>query len=184
MPVIAAGGIANGRGMVAALNLGAQGVSMGTHFLASEEVFVPREYKERVVKGTAEDTVYSQLFDIGWPDAPHRVLRNKVVAEWEAAGRPPSGQRPGEGSIVGTKRRADGTTVDVPRYAAAMVTTDFEGDIEYVPLWAGESCSLVHDLKPAAQVVRDIVREAEEVIAQMRQISAAGESPQQTVDPV
>src|SRR5215510_7590811 len=85
VPVIAAGGIANGKGLVAALCLGAQAVSMGTRFLASEEAVASRAYKARVVQSTAEDTVYTGLFDVGWPAAPHRVLRNKAVAEWEAA---------------------------------------------------------------------------------------------------
>ncbi len=168
VPVIAAGGIANGNSLVAALSLGAQGASMGTRFLASEEAFVPREYKERIVRSTAADTVYSTLFNIGWPfDAPHRALRNRVVAEWEAAGRPPSGQRPGEGDIIGTNLRADGTRVDVLRYTSLMVTPDFKGDLDYVPLWAGESCSQIKDIKPAAQIVGEIVREAEQVIAAM-----------------
>src|SRR5262245_58668281 len=74
LPVIAAGGIANGRGVVAALSLGAQAVSMGTRFVASEETLVTREYKERIVQSKAEDTVYTLLFDIGWPNAAHRVL--------------------------------------------------------------------------------------------------------------
>src|SRR5712691_6048855 len=87
VPVIAAGGIANGRGIVAALSLGAQAVSMGTRFLCSEETQVVRAYKERVVKSKAEDTVYTLLFDVGWPNAAHRVLQHKVVAEWAAAGR-------------------------------------------------------------------------------------------------
>src|SRR5215813_12243020 len=79
VPVIAAGGIANGRGVVAALSLGAQAVSMGTRFLCSEETRVVRAYKERVVKSKAEDTVYTLLFDVGWPEAAHRVLRNKAI---------------------------------------------------------------------------------------------------------
>src|SRR5262249_50203670 len=87
-PVVAPGGRANGRGIVAALSLGAQAVSMGTRFLASTEAFVPPGYKDRIVKSRAEDTIYTQLFDIGWPGAPHRVLRNKAVMEWDAAGRP------------------------------------------------------------------------------------------------
>src|SRR5712691_4621850 len=87
VPVIASGGIANGRGMVAALSLGAQAVSMGTRFLASEETRVVQTYKDRVVQSKAEDTVYTLLFDVGWPNAAHRVLQHKVVAEWAAAGR-------------------------------------------------------------------------------------------------
>lgn len=166
VPVIAAGGIANGRGLVAALALGAQAVSMGTRFVASEEAFLHPEFKRRVVWSGAEDTIYCDLFDVGWSGAPHRALRNKVVEEWEAAGRPPSGERPGEGSKIGTVSRA-GEIVDVKKYAPFMLTPDFEGSIDHAPLWAGESCSLVNDIKPAAQIVRDVVREAEEVIGQL-----------------
>jgi nitronate monooxygenase len=167
VPVIAAGGIANGRGLVAALSLGAQAVSMGTRFLASEEARVVRAYKERVVQSKAEDTVYTLLFDIGWPDAAHRVLRNKVIEEWEAAGRPPNGRRPGEGSIIGTMPIA-GTTVEMMRYAVFPPLTGFTGDIDYAVLYAGESCGLVHNIKPATQIVRDVVQEAEGVIAEMQ----------------
>jgi nitronate monooxygenase len=169
LPVIAAGGIANGRGLVAALSLGAQAVSLGTRFLASEETRVVRAYKERVVQSTAEDTVYTLLFDVGWPDAAHRVLRNKVIAEWEAAGRPASGQRPGEGSIIGTMPVA-GTPMEMVKYMVFPPLTGFTGDIDYAVLYAGESCSLVHDIKPAAQIVRDVVREAEEVIEEMQRM--------------
>ncbi|HEX9870395.1 MAG TPA: nitronate monooxygenase, partial [Candidatus Tectomicrobia bacterium] len=97
VPVIAAGGIADGRGLVAALSLGAQAVSLGTRFLCSEEALAEPAYKERVLQSSAADTIYTTLFNIGW-EAPHRVLRNQVVAAWEAAGRPAPGQRPGEGS--------------------------------------------------------------------------------------
>ncbi|MEW6296453.1 MAG: nitronate monooxygenase [Thermodesulfobacteriota bacterium] len=163
VPVIAAGGIANGRGIVAAFSLGAQGVSLGTRFLCSEEARVVRAYKERVVRGRAEDTVHTFLFDVGWPDAAHRVLRNKAVEEWEAAGRPAPGRRPGEGEVVGTMPLAD-TTVEVPRYAVFPPMPGFTGDIEYTALYAGESCSLVNEIKSAGQIVRDLVREAEEVV--------------------
>jgi nitronate monooxygenase len=164
VPVLAAGGIATGRGVVAALTLGAQAVSMGTRFLCSAEAAATQAYKERVVHSTAEDTVYTMLFDLGWPEAPHRVLRNHAFEEWEAAGRPASGQRPGEGTIVGTVSLA-GTTLEVPKYGAMIPITSFRGDMESVMLLAGESCSLVHDIKPAAQIVQDIVREAEEALA-------------------
>jgi NAD(P)H-dependent flavin oxidoreductase YrpB (nitropropane dioxygenase family) len=116
-PVLAAGGIATGRGIVAALSLGAQGVSMGTRFVASEEAFVVPEYKARVVEARAEDTVYCEdLFDVGWPGAPHRLIRGRTVEEWEAAGRPPSGQRPGREPGSTRSRAADGpsTFSDTP----------------------------------------------------------------------
>ncbi len=170
VPVLASGGVADGRGLVAALSLGAAGVSIGTRFVASEEAFVPRIYKERIVTSGAEDTLYTEdLFDVGWPNAPHRVLRNAIVREWEAAGRPPSGQRPGAGTTVGTRTRA-GKTENIERYQSLMATPEFTGDLEHVSLWAGQSCSLVHDIKPAGQIVRDLVREAEEAIDRLERI--------------
>jgi nitronate monooxygenase len=141
---------------------------MGTRFLASEEAQAPREYKERIVQSTAEGTVYAQLFDIGWPDAPHRVLRNKAVAEWEAAGRPPPGRRPGEGTVVGNMPLAE-RLVDVVRYAVSSPKPGFTGDLDYLALYAGESGSLVRDITPAAQIVREVMREAEEVLARIHQ---------------
>ena len=167
VPVIAAGGIANGKGVVAALSLGAQAVSMGTRFVASEEVLVTQAYKERIVNAKAEDTLHTFLFDVGWPDAAHRVLRNSAVEEWEAAGSPASGQRPGEGSTVGSMPMA-GTTIDVPRYGIFPPMPGFQGDAELTALYAGESCSLIHDIKPAGQIVHDIVAEAEGILARMR----------------
>ena len=136
---------------------------MGTRFVASEEIRVVREYKERIVKSKAEDTVYTLLFDIGWPNAAHRVLRNAVYNEWEAAGQPATGKRPGEGRVVGTMPMA-GTTVEVPKYGIFPPMPGFTGEIEQTALYAGESCRLINDIKPAGQIVRDIVREAEEII--------------------
>ncbi len=163
VPVIAAGGIATGRGVVAALTLGAQAVSMGTRFVASEEVQVIQAYKQRIVDSTAEDTVYTTLFDVGWPEAAHRVLRNTAMDEWEDAGRPASGQRPGEGRVIGTMPMA-GTPVELPKYGIFPPMPGFAGDLEQTALYAGESCRLIHDIKPAGQIVRDIMAEAEEIV--------------------
>jgi nitronate monooxygenase len=162
LPVIAAGGIATGRGMLAALGLGAEAVSMGTRFVASEESRAASEYKQRIVRARAEDTVHTTLFDIGWPEAAHRVIRNKAIDEWEAAGAPPPGQRPGEGTAVG-RMPFGGTMHDVPRYFVGSPMDGFEGDVDYTVLYAGESCSLVNEIKPAAAIVRDVVAEAEAV---------------------
>ncbi len=165
LPVLASGGIADGRGLAAALTLGAQGASLGTRFVASTEARILDEYKRRVVEARAEDAVYyTDLYDAGWRDAPHRTLRTRVVDEWEAAGRPPSGSRPGEGTSIGIDHRPWGN-VEIKRYAPFMVSSEFQGASEYAPLWAGESCELVHDIRPAGDIVRDLVREAEEVLA-------------------
>jgi nitronate monooxygenase len=164
VPVVAAGGVADGRGVAAALLLGAHAVSMGTRFLCSEEAALARAYKQRVVGARAEDTVHTGLFDGGWPDAAHRVLRNTATEEWEEAGRPPSGQRPGEGTIVGRYTVA-GRMIDVRRYGVDPPMTSFEGDIEQTALYCGQSCSLIDDIRPAAEIVKGLAREAEAVLA-------------------
>jgi nitronate monooxygenase/enoyl-[acyl-carrier protein] reductase II len=166
LPVLASGGIGDGAGVARALGLGAQGVSLGTRFVASDEAWVHPEYKRRVVASTAEDTVYTtDLYDVGWPDAPHRTLRNKNFEEWEQAGCPPSGERPGEGTVIGVRRLPSGETSEWPRYASGMLTPTFEGAIDYAPMWAGESCSVVNEVKPAGEIVRDLAREAEGALA-------------------
>jgi NAD(P)H-dependent flavin oxidoreductase YrpB (nitropropane dioxygenase family) len=161
VPVLASGGIGDGGGVARALALGAHGVSLGTRFVASDESNVHPAYKQRVVESTATDTVYTEdLYDVWWPNAPHRTLRNSTYAEWEAAGRPPSGERPGEGTTIGTRRSYAGDLIEWPRYATGMITPEFAGEIEYAPMWAGESCSVVKDVKPAAEIVADLMRDA------------------------
>lgn len=166
VPVLASGGIGDGAGLARAVVLGAQGVSLGTRFVASDEANVHPDYKRRIVESTAGDTVYTEdLYDVWWPDAPHRTLRNQTLVEWEASGRPPPGQRPCEGVPVGTRVSATGERFEWPRYAVGMITPDFEGDVEYPPMWAGESCSVVNDVKPAGDIVRDLMREAKAALA-------------------
>ena len=83
VPVIAAGGIADGDGARAAMTAGAAGMAMGTRFLATPEADVHPEYAERLVAAGPEATVLTHVFDGGWPDAAHRVLRNSTYAAWE-----------------------------------------------------------------------------------------------------
>ena len=98
VPVIAAGGIGDARGVAAVLALGAQAAWLGTRFLLAEEMPVHEEYR-RVLEDAAETDaqLYPNLFEVGWPDAPHRVLRNSTAEKWEAAGRPPLAQPTGNG---------------------------------------------------------------------------------------
>jgi nitronate monooxygenase len=159
VPVLASSGIGDGAGAARALQLGAQGVSLGTRFAASDEAWVHPVYMQRIVDSTAADTFYGDLFNVLWPDAPHRVLRNKAFAEWDAAGRPLPGARPGGGTIIDILH-FPWEDYRWPRYAAGMVTPDFDGDPEYAPMWAGESCSVVNDIRPAAVIVHDLAREA------------------------
>jgi len=158
--------IGDGAGLAKALQMGAQGVSLGTRFVACDEAWLHPAYKQRIVESTAKDTVYNQLYDVWWPDAPHRTLRNKTLQEWEAAGQPPPGSRPGEGTSIGRRRLSTGEWIEWPRYAVGSPPPDFDGDIEYAPLWAGESCSVVNDIKPAAEIIHDLVRDAQAALEQ------------------
>ena len=164
LPVLASGGIGDGLGVARAMRLGAQGVSLGTRFVACDETSVHSAYKERIVHAMAEDTVLNELYDYDWPNAPHRTLRNKTYADWLAAGCPPRGSKPGEGTSIGHRSNAIGERVQWMRYSIGTAPPDFDGDIEYAPLWAGTSVSDVNDILPAADIVRSLVREAEAVL--------------------
>lgn len=156
LPVAAAGGIGTGAGIAAALALGAEAAWMGTRFVASTEADLHDGYKDRVVAAGADDAVETRVFDIGWPDSPHRVLHNEVIAAWERAGRPPSGSRPGEGEVVG--HHPDGTPS--PRYHIASATTGFEGDWAATPMYAGTSAQLVRSVQPVAAIVTELMQDA------------------------
>jgi nitronate monooxygenase len=162
-PIIAAGGIADGRGLVAALALGADGAALGTRFVASAESAAHPVYKERIVRAHAQDTIHTTLFDIGWPDAPHRVLRTEVVEQWERAGRPARGTRPGEDVKIVSISRAH-VQVPLVNYTV-MPPADFtEGEVGRLAFYAGQSCSLVNEILPAGEIVRRIAAEATKLI--------------------
>lgn len=160
-PVVAAGGIADGRGLAAALALGAGAGWIGTRFLASEEAIIHPDYRKHVLESSENNTVYlTDLFDGGWPDAPHRVIRNSTVAAWEAAGRPRAGERPGEGEVIATSPSLGAMT----RYGTYTPRADFTGEIEALSMWAGQTSALVRRVQPAAEIVREIMAEARNVI--------------------
>jgi NAD(P)H-dependent flavin oxidoreductase YrpB (nitropropane dioxygenase family) len=165
-PVVAAGGIADGRGLAAALALGAAGAWIGTRFLASHEATIHPRYRERLFGANENDTVFLEsLFDIRWPNAPHRTLRNQTVEAWEAAGRPQSGKRPGEGEVIGTSRSIG----SILRYQSYTPGTDVEGDVDAMSLWAGQGVGLVSKLQSAAEIVREIAGEAEATLRRLAQ---------------
>jgi NAD(P)H-dependent flavin oxidoreductase YrpB (nitropropane dioxygenase family) len=163
-PVVAAGGIADGRGLAAALALGADGAWIGTRFLVSHEAAVHPRYRERLLRANENDTVFLEnLFDIRWPNAPHRTLRNPTIEAWEAAGRPPTGTRPGEGEVI-AKSQSSGPIV---RYQSCAPSPDTEGDIDALPLWAGQSVGLVSKRQSAGDIVREIADEARLVLQRL-----------------
>ena len=151
LPVVAAGGIADFAGAQHALNAGAQAVACGTAFLAASEADVHGHYRGRLLAADACDTELTDLFDIGWPNAPHRVIRNRTVTEWKAAGRPPAGRRPGEGDVIAKSGRTH-----VMRYSDAQPTTSTDGDIESMAMYAGTGVGDVRRVASSAAIVEAI----------------------------
>jgi NAD(P)H-dependent flavin oxidoreductase YrpB (nitropropane dioxygenase family) len=148
IPVLAAGGFADGRGLVAALALGAAGILLGTRFLATDESPLHRNFKQAIVDSDGHDTQLSEIPDIAaglvWPGAMTRSRRNRFVERW--AGR--------EWAL--RQNRADALT----RLQAARKA----GDVEEGTLSMGQDAGLIHDIVPAAEIVARIAREAEEIL--------------------
>ena len=164
MPVVAAGGIADGRGLAAALALGAAGVWIGTRFLASAEATIHPHYRQQILNASESDTVHlHDLFDVAWPDAPHRVLRNKTVIAWEGAGRPETGTRPGEGEVVAVSKSIG----EIVRYRSYTPGDDVEGDIESLSLWSGQGVGLVTRVQPAAEIMNEIESDASAILKRL-----------------
>ena len=164
IPVAAAGGIADGRGIAAVLALGASAAWLGTRFVASEESMAHQAYKEKLLAAAGGDTVYSTLFDIGWENAAHRALRNSTVEIWEKAGRPPRGKRPNEGEVL--TRRTDGTSI--VRYSFSSPVTTMQGNVEGLAHYAGQGVGLIKHIEPVASIVQRLKDETEKVMEQWR----------------
>ena len=156
IPVLAAGGLADGRGLVASLALGAQGAIFGTRFVASEESQAASGYREAIIHARDDSTVRTRSYT----GKPARTIRNERTDEWEA--------------------KAD----EIQAFPVQAGISAQEGVMDYmgrgdrfVPnrmfLPTGQSAGLVHDIKPAAEIFQDIVREAEETIRGLSQTPAA-----------
>jgi NAD(P)H-dependent flavin oxidoreductase YrpB (nitropropane dioxygenase family) len=154
VPVIAAGGIGDARGVAAVLALGAQAAWLGTRFLVAQETPLHEEYRRRLFD--AVETYpewYADLYSVGWPNAPHRALRNSTSKMWEEAGRPPLGSRPGEGEVIARFPSGE----EIVRYEPGAPMEGTTGDIEALWLWAGQSVALVKERQPVAAIVAELV---------------------------
>jgi nitronate monooxygenase len=163
-PVIAAGGIGDGRGVAAVLALGAQAAWMGTRFVVADESLAHQTYKDRVLAANETDATWStRVFDQGFADAPVRTLDNSTLRAWREAGSPASGARPGEGDIVAST--SDGRPVS--RYDFAPPVDGMSGDLEAMANYAGQGVSVVRQRQPAAEIVREVAAEAERVLGSL-----------------
>jgi NAD(P)H-dependent flavin oxidoreductase YrpB (nitropropane dioxygenase family) len=153
VPVIAAGGIGDARGVAAVLALGAQAAMLGTRFLLAREMPIHEEYRRRVIAADeTEGHWFPDLYNVGWPNSPHRALYNSTARAWDAAGRPPSGKRPGEGEVLA--HFASGEAI--VRYEPAPPMEGTTGEIEPLSLWAGQSVALAKQTQPAADIVAEL----------------------------
>jgi NAD(P)H-dependent flavin oxidoreductase YrpB (nitropropane dioxygenase family) len=153
VPVIAAGGIGDARGVAAVLALGAQAAWLGTRFLLAEEMPIHEDYRRRLMAAAETDSQwYPNLYDVGWPDSPHRALRNSTATAWEAAGRPPDDQRPGHGDVIAHF----GSGEAIVRYEPAPPMVGTTGDIEALSMWAGQSVALARKPQSAAEIVAEL----------------------------
>ena len=162
LPVAAAGGIADGRGLLAALALGAQAAVLGTRFLATPEANAHGRYKEMLLAARSEDTVRTTLFGGGWPDAPHRVLRTRFVDEWIADEARGNANRDDEPEMA--QMRMGEQTVSIRRFMVFPPTRDTAGEIESMALYAGQSVGMVERIEGAGDIVAKIVAEAADVL--------------------
>jgi enoyl-[acyl-carrier protein] reductase II len=147
LPVLAAGGFVDGAGLAAALALGADGVLLGTRFLATDEAPVPQAYKDAIVASDGADTVVTTLSDSlsgrDWPGAWARLKRTRFVEQW--LGREPE-----------LRRRREQLWDQVAKFQ--------DDNADDGLMWMGQSAGLVDAIKPAADVVRELVAEAEEIL--------------------
>jgi nitronate monooxygenase len=157
IPVVASGGIGNGQGIDKALLAGASAAMLGTRFVATVESNAHPDYKQAIIAAHAKDTALTTCFQDGWPNAPHRALRNRTFVMWDAAGCPPAGKRPGEGDVLGTT--TDGS--QVLRYYGGHPLLGWEGRVTECALWAGLGADFIKDIPPAGELVERLWRECE-----------------------
>ena len=150
LPVLAAGGIADGRGIAAVLALGAEAAWIGTRFLLADEARVHPQYRQRLQEATETDTLYTERFSVGWPGAPHRVLHRPN--DWNRAE-----------AIVA--HYDDGEAI--PRLSSNLPAPSVVGDIDAMCLYAGQGVGLVRGALPAGRIVAAL---AEETRAALRNL--------------
>lgn len=156
IPIIAAGGIVDARGYVAALSLGAQGICLGTRFVASEESYAHPEYKRKLVE--MDKTEYTDVFGRArWPGAPHRVLQTPFFSNWKNI---PAHENEVNQPIIG-RSTIHGIEKKIHRLAGTVPNVTTTGDIDSMVMFAGEGVGLIREILPAGEVVKQLVEGAQ-----------------------
>jgi NAD(P)H-dependent flavin oxidoreductase YrpB (nitropropane dioxygenase family) len=148
VPVLAAGGVADGRGLAAALALGADGVLLGTRFLASDEAPIAKGLKQAILESDGHDTLVTDIPDVAhgqvWPGAYVRVRRNRFIEEW-----------------IGRENELRRHRVEV---SARLREAAKAGDPDRGAVMIGQTAGLIDRVEPAADLVREISRDAEAIL--------------------
>jgi nitronate monooxygenase len=149
--LLAAGGIADGRGLAAALMLGADGVLIGSRFWASAEALVPESFQQAAVAAGGDDTVRTTVVDVArkldWPEPfTARVLRTRFTMDWHG--------------------REDALRAAVDREMERYLRAGKRGDVDNTGVFIGEAAGLIRDVAPAGDMVRRIAQQAETLLAQ------------------
>ncbi len=162
--LLASGGIADGRGLAAALALGADGAWIGTRLIATEEANIHQQYKDRLVRAQGSDTVRTRIFGKHHPDFnPIRVLRNRVVEQWHAR----ESEVPADNSqqpIVGSMDMF-GVRTDLRKFTNLVPTPTTDGDFEELPLLSGQGVGLIRSIEPMRVVIEKMVADASKILS-------------------
>jgi len=153
--LVAAGGLADGEDVAGCLDRGANGVMLGTRFVATHESSAHSEYKTAIIESGPNDTSYTWCFDGGWPYSGHRVIRNKTLDDWEAAGCPLPGQRPGERDRIAQSRNGEW----LARYHMASPVDTTSGAVREMALYAGTGSDRIDRLVSAQEIVDKLARQ-------------------------
>ena len=156
--LLAAGGVATGRALAAVLAAGADGAWMGTPLVATHEaVEVSEPYKQKIVNATAEDSVYTRVFDLldvktwgipAWPDPiAARVIRNETVEEWQD--------------------HEENLAANIDSAAVEFKLHLSQDEMRWRPIYAGPSAGAVHSIRSASDVVREVCEDAERLLREL-----------------
>ena len=160
IPVIVAGGISDGRGLAAALALGADGVWLGTRFLLTKESTAHATYKDVLLAAKSAETVTTEMFDRSWPNAPHRVIKNSTYNNWVEQGKQSGTDRIGFTDVIAQ----DDSDEAHHRYSEAAPQDGMKGDIEAMALYAGQSVGAISELSTVSEVIASVMAQAHETI--------------------